>query len=177
MLTQTYLIEVKNRAKALKNLNQPPKFYPLVGMESILRGHKACSSLVGATFFGDDADIMGLKLADVPHWYAGPFDEGSVMVISERLATMERFITDQKKLYDRLGDDLESDIQSIVAIIGQHLVQAASGVNSSLYTKHLVKIGGLVAKISKRPSISSDPILQSLADQVATLIAPKVASP
>ncbi len=172
-----YLIEVKNRAKAIKNLNQPPKFYPLVGMESILRGHKASSSLIGATFFGDDADIMGLKLADVPHWYAGPFDEGSVTVIAERLATMERFITDQKNLYDRLGDDLGSDIQGIVTIIGQHLVQAASGDYSSRYLKHLVKIGGLVAKIGMRPSISSDPILHSMADQVAALITPKIATP
>ena len=52
-----YLIEVKNRAKAIKNLNQPPKFYPLVGMESILRGSKGNPSLVGGAFFGDDADI------------------------------------------------------------------------------------------------------------------------
>ncbi len=39
-----------------------------------------------------------------------------------------------------------------------------------------MKVGGLIAKIGKRPSISSDPTLRTLADQVASLIAPEIAA-
>jgi hypothetical protein len=170
-----YLIEVKNRAKAIKNLNQPPKFLPMLGMEHIKNWGRANPSLVGGTFFGDDADIMGLKLADVPHWYAGPFDAGTVSVISGRLANIESYIDAQKNLYNRLGDDLESDIQSIVSTISRYQNVNPAPI-SAQYDEHLKKINRLATKIGKRPSISSDPTLRTLADQVASLIAPEIAA-
>ena len=168
-----YLIEVKNRAKAVKNLNQPPKFLPFLGMERILNWGRASPSLVGRSFFGDDTDVMGLKLADVPHFYAGPFDEKAISSISVKLARVEKYIAEQKELYDRLQVDLESDIRNIGSTINRYR-QANS---SPGYMEHLTKIGKFAVKIGKRPSIADDPLLASMANDVAKILKGKILKP
>ena len=168
-----FLIEVKNRAKAVKNLNQPPKFLPVLGMEGIHRWGRASPSLVGASFFGDDADIMGLKLADVQHWYAGPFDENTVSEISGHLAKIEAHIAGQKDFCARLQADLQPDIQNIASTIDRYRqISPTSG-----YLEHLAKIDRLAVNIGKRPSISSDSVIRSMAAHVAGMIVGKIVRP
>lgn len=171
-----YLIETKNRAKTRKNLNQPPKLYPFLGMENIQRSGRARPSPLGCSFFGDDADVTGLIMSDMEPWYAGPLDAKSVAAITELLTLIETRMTEQKKFYAQFLADLLPDIQSLDSTIERYKNMRMTKYTFG-YWEHINWLGEQLAKFQKCPPIARDVVCKGEGNRIGRMIAGKIVKP
>jgi hypothetical protein len=160
-----YLIEVKNRAKAQKYLNQKARFYPAVNLHRHQSDGRLFPSLRGGCFFGDEADMVGLKLADIEYVFVGSLTQAQVDEAIHTLTFMNDFIAAQKKGYDALRKDLKPGIDAISKVVDVYMPHRPTP-GSSKYYSTLEGIRTRAINMGKRPKIANDYLLQISALEV-----------
>ena len=164
-----YIIEVKNRAVAQKYLNQKTRFYPAVNLHRYQGDGRLFPSLRGGCFFGDDADIAGLKIAGIECAFVGPLKQTQVDEATKNLEYMDASITAYKRRCGALKKAITPDIDAIVRTINRYQDNEPSACSSGYYlVLHSLKVRA--ESLRKRPKITNDYLLQTMALDVGRII-------